>query len=269
MYNISGNNEGSTITVYEDGKTFTANSDHPNYEIIVRQAVDGGKVGHLFDLAVKAYDKFRGITERVTINGSTLYYDHDPIRGALADQIVKFFREGGDFEPLVKFYEKLQLNPSEHSREQLFTWLERGAFTIDEDGDIVMYKGVNSVEGGFTSIHAGPAIVNNVATNGHVFQRVGDVVEMARSEVNHDPTEGCSTGLHASNFDYARNFTTGAVLTVKVNPADVVSVPTDCDAQKVRVCRYTITGITTYEIEDALYSEDDEYDDYEDEDGEW
>ena len=266
MFTISGTSDNSTITVYENGETYTANQDHPNYEMIVRVAIDGGEVGHLFNLATVAYDKFNAITERITINGSTLYYDHDPIDGPLAEQVVKFYREGHEFGPLVKFYEKLQLNPNEHSREQLFVWLNRN-FTIDSDGDIVMYKGVNVVEGGFTSIHAGPAIVNNVAVNGNVFQKVGDVVEMPRSDVQHDPYVGCSTGLHASNFEYARSFTTGAVLTVKVNPADVVSVPTECEAQKVRVCRYTVTGITTYDIEEALYSEDDE--EYDDEDGEW
>lgn len=257
MFTISGSKDNSTITVYEDGEVYTANNDHPNYEMIVRSVIDGGKVKHLFNIAVAAYDKFNAITERITINGSTLYYDHDPIVGGLADQVVKFYREGHEFAPLVKFYEKLQLNPNEHSRSQLFEWLNRN-FTIDEDGDIVMFKGVNVVQDGFTSIHAGPAIVNNVAVNGQVFQAVGDVVEMPRSDVQHDPTVGCSTGLHASNFDYARGFSSGAVLTVKVNPADVVSVPTECDTQKVRVCRYKVTGVTEYDIEEALYFDDDD-----------
>lgn len=261
MFSITSTSEGgSVITVYEGGETYTANDTHPNYEIIVRTVIDGGRVGHLFDGSITAYEKFRGISERVTLSGSTLYFDHDPITGALAEQIVRFIREGNDFAPLVKFYEKLQGNPNEHSREQLYTWINKHNFTIDSDGDIVMYKGVKVLSDGlFGSIHQGPAIVNNVSVTGHVPQRVGDVVEMARSKVNHDPSNGCSTGLHASNWDYARGFSTGAVLTVKVNPADVVSVPSDCDAQKVRVCRYKVAGITEYEIEESLVDWDEDW----------
>lgn len=257
MFSITSTTSGdSVVTVYENDQIHTANSDHPNYQLIVERVLNGEPVAHLFNIANDVFEKFTALSNRVTISGSTLFFDHDPITGALADQIVRFVREGHDFDPLVKFYEKLQGNPNEHSREQLYTWLDRGEFTIDKDGDIVMYKGVKVLgDDLYGSIHSGPAIVNNVAVNGHVPQKIGDVVEMPRSEVNHDPSQGCSTGLHASNWDYARSFSTGVVLAVKVNPADVVSVPTDCDTQKVRVCRYTITDVVEYPVESALFDE--------------
>lgn len=269
MFTILSAADGtSTVTLIEDGKTYVATSDHPNYAVIVEALVKGNKAATLFNAATRAYELFNKVSTRISLTGTQLFFDNDPVEGPLAEQILRFMQEGQDFAPLVKFYEKVANNPKEHSREQLFTWLNRGAFTIDNDGDIVMYKGVNQRDDGvYTSIHSGPAIVNGVAVNGQVPQKIGDVVEMARSQVNHDPTQGCSTGLHASNFDYARSFTTGAVLTVKVNPADVVSVPTDCDAQKVRTCRYTVAGVTEYEIDEAYWADEDEdqYDIYEDE----
>ena len=89
---------------------------------------------------------------------------------------------------------------------------------------------------------------------------------MPRGDVEHDPGVGCHVGLHAGTWDYASSFAQGAVLTVEINPRDVVSVPTDCQDQKMRVCRYTVTGITEQELGSFVadeYDEDEEIEGYE------
>lgn len=262
-YNLVSDGTNASVTVFEDGDMLVANSDNPNWEQIVEALLNGEPVADLINLVQAVAKKFERLTTRVSISGDQVYFDGDPVNNTLTAQIVRFLNEGWDFEGLVNFYEKIAANPSAHSREQLYTWLEAHNFTIDKDGFILMYKGVRDLgDGVYGSIHQGPAIVNGLEENGIINQIVGDVVEFPRSKVNADPSQGCSTGLHASNFAYARSFTTGAVLTVQVDPADVVSVPTDCDAQKVRVCRYTVRGVTTYEIPEASvdWDEDDEED---------
>lgn len=257
QYQITSNGEGqSMLSLIADGKPYVATSDHPNWEMIVRVLTTGGDPLPLFNTSLAAVDKFNKVSERVSLRGNQLFFDNDPIDGVLADQIVRFMREGQDFGPLVKFYEKLAGNPMEHSRDQLYAWLEKYNFTIDVDGDIVMYKGVavvDETEGWYKSIHGGPAIVDGVAVHGQVPQKIGSVVEMPRSKVQHDPAVGCSSGLHAATWDYAKSFAHGRVLTVKVDPRDVVSVPTECDWAKVRVCRYTVTGVTEVELNTALW----------------
>jgi hypothetical protein len=258
-YNLVSDGTNASVTVFEDGDMLVANSDNPNWEQIVEALLVGEPVADLINLVQAVAKKFERLTTRVSISGDQVYFDGDPVNNTLTAQIVRFLNEGWDFEGLVNFYEKIAANPSAHSRDQLYTWLEAHNFTIDKDGFILMYKGVrDNGDGTYGSIHAGPAIVNGQEVNGIVPQTIGDTVEFPRSKVNADPSQGCSTGLHASNFDYARSFTTGAVLTVSVDPADVVSVPTDCDAQKVRVCRYTVRGVTTYEIPEASVDWDDE-----------
>jgi len=267
-YNLVSDGTNASVTVFEDGDMLVANSDNPNWEQIVEALLVGEPVADLINLVQAVAKKFERLTTRVSISGDQVYFDGDPVNNTLTAQIVRFLNEGWDFEGLVNFYERVAANPSAHSREQLYTWLEAHNFTIDKDGYILMYKGVrDNGDGTYGSIHAGPAIVNGQEVDGIVPQTIGDVVEFPRSKVNADPSQGCSTGLHASNFDYARSFTTGAVLTVSVDPADVVSVPTDCAAQKVRVCRYTVRGVTTYEIPEASVSwgTEDEIEDEEDE----
>ena len=254
MFNIVSTEAGSTITLFEDGQMFIADQSHVNYRAIVAAVTAGEPAGHLFDVAKFVEQKFTKLSDRVSVKGDTVYFDNDPVKSTLADQILDFLSADLDVSPLLKFWEKIAANPLEHSREQLFNWLDASAFTIDTDGDIVAYKGVSGT-GPFTSINHGTAIVNGVVHEGAIPQDIGDIVEMPRSEVQHDPNTGCSTGLHAGTFGYATNFGYGKVLTVKINPADVVSVPTDCDAAKMRVCRYKVVGVTDAELE-LLYDSD-------------
>ena len=78
------------------------------------------------------------------------------------------------------------------------------------------------------------------------------IIEIARSYVNHDPSQGCSTGLHVGTYAYAKGYARSALLEVHVNPRDVVSVPTDCDAQKVRVTAAKVVKAEAVEYDTAF-----------------
>jgi hypothetical protein len=115
---------------------------------------------------------------------------------------------------------------------------------------------------------------------------------MPYEEVTADPTKHCSSGLHCGSIEYVRNYgnfktdennehTGDRLVTVKVNPSAVVSVPEDSDRQKVRVYRYVVheeienpydlvpkyEAPVYYDSEGNVYDEDvfgdDDYDNYE------
>ena len=50
---------------------------------------------------------------------------------------------------------------------------------------------------------------------------------------------------------------------VKFNPADIVSVPSDCECQKIRVSKYSVLEVARGIIEDAVYECGDDPDDEE------
>jgi hypothetical protein len=82
---------------------------------------------------------------------------------------------------------------------------------------------------------------------------------MDREKVTHDPHITCSQGLHAANWDYANNFYGGGImLALKVNPADVVSVPVDYNNSKIRVCRYFVERKIDSELPENAYIMSDE-----------
>ncbi len=170
----------------------------------------------------------------------------DPVEEIVLTTALRLCRDNADLAPLGKFLSRLDRNPSESSRSQLFGWLKAGGFTITTDGLIVGYK---SVRRDGLSAHEGkePVTVtrqdgSTETVTGHVPYPVGATIWMARNLVDSDRHSACSVGLHVGTFGYAQGFS-AQMLVVLVDPADVVSVPADCNAQKMRVCRLHVAAL--------------------------
>jgi hypothetical protein len=273
QYNIVSNNHDSFVTAFVPGAPdplVAAKSGHPNFDQIIGALLSGEydsyeEIEDLFDVARAVAAKFDSLSERVQVGNGRVLFDGEEIDNSLTKQIVRFLEEDvEDFQPLVNFLEKVMDNPSEHSRGQLYEWLDRRDFTITANGDIVGYKGVRIVGDSYESISSGveQVLVNGEAHQGCIPNPVGAVVNMARGLVHEDPSAACSRGLHVGTWGYASGFAQGAVLEVHVNPRDVVSVPTDCDAQKVRTCRYKVVRAinTPYASAVALDEDGDDLD---------
>jgi hypothetical protein len=238
----------TVVTVVVDGVPYSAGNEHPNFKEILRLATEGDtSVVDLFDVSVVVAKKFESLSERVSVHDGRVYFDGEVVDSALTRQIVAFLQAGvEDFKPLVNFFEKVEQNPNEDSRKQLYAWLDAHDFTITPEGDLLGYKGVRKTDDDkYVSVNTGRAIVNGQEVSGAIPNNIGDVVTMPRSEVEFNPSVGCSTGLHVGTWSYAKGWSQGEVLEVVVNPRDVVSVPHDCSAQKLRTCRYVVTGVAT------------------------
>jgi hypothetical protein len=264
-YTLFGNNETKNIVVVDDRdpsniQMHSATDQHPAWDRIIQAVMaEDASVYRLFDVGAVAAEAFKRLSDRVTISGGKIYFDSEEMDGALEEQISRFVEADSeeDWLPLIKFYEKVMTNLNQHTREQLYRWLNRQQISITEDGDFIAYKGVRprNANDGFEweSISAGRAIVNGTVYSGNIPNDVDAIVEMPRGEVQHDPRVGCHTGLHAGTWAYAKNFSQGAVLRVAINPRDVVSVPTDCDDAKLRTCRYTVLEVTESENLETVY----------------
>ena len=230
-------NPNSTEPVVE------ADSSHPHWGQIVEGLRNGDEsVFELFDVAGGLMKRLRTLSDRIDYDGKDVLFDGDVVDSALANQIRRFLEQGvDDYKPLVKFWEKVAQNPDERSREQLFTWLQSHDFTITEDGDIVGYKGVvEGAPGEFKSSNSGTAFVDGKRHEGQIPNQPGTVVTMPRSEVKNDPDVACHKGLHVGDWSYASGFAGPVTLEVHVNPRDVVSIPRDSGARKMRCCKYKV-----------------------------
>lgn len=261
----------STATIiFADGSTRAINSTNADFAALVQAVVidgaDEDAIRELLTPALAVGKSLRALSERIRFDSNQIWFDGDVVDSALTKHIVRILAEGADenkWRALVNFMEKLYTNPSKKSIESLYEFLVRQDFTILPDGDFIAYKGLRA-DG--TSIHAGYGIVNGVAfERANLKNDLGAIVEIPRSKVDADTSVGCSTGLHAGSYSYAKGFARGMLVTVKINPRDVVSVPDDCSYQKIRTARYVVLSQT--EVEDTRTTWADEDDDWdEDED---
>lgn len=246
----------STVVAYQPANSETplhqADSNHPHWQAILDGLNNNDEsVFDLFDVASATAKKLMVLSERVTYDHGLIRFDGEVQDGPLAEHLVRVIKSGNDeYEPVVKFWELVASNPSEHSRKQMFDWLAKHEFSIDEDGYIIGYKSVH--EGGtasdgtkrdFRSTHAGHGFVNGVEyKNDYLPYNAGDVVSIPRKEVDDNHNKDCSTGLHVGDWSYAAAFSGSKKLKVRVNPRDVVSIPKD-DVRKMRCCRLEVVGV--------------------------
>lgn len=275
-YTLVGDDQGQVLTVvFSDGELSTISDTHNNFHEILgylvdtpRNEVDEDHIRDLADLVYAVGTRLRGLSERVAVAGNTLLFDGDEVASELGDHITRLLQSGDEkgWKPLVNFMEKVAQNPSQASRDSLYTWIHGRDLTITESGDFVAYKGVMLGDDDESlSISAGGAFVNGEYVKGHIPNPDGAVISMPRSKVDADTKVGCSTGLHAGTWSYASGFARGRVLEVHINPRDVVSVPDDCSYQKLRVSQYTVVTSTDQEYSvPTVYAQP--WDDEEDED---
>lgn len=189
----------------------------------------------LLDVVAKVQEFVKDSTI-LQVRGSDLYAGEERITGPFANRVLKMIEQGFDASPMSNFHTKLQLNPSFRVWKQLYAFMEYGKLPITPDGDFLAYKRVKhaTIDGKVCLVdcHSGK-IVNDVGTH----------VKMDRRKVDDEPDNTCSYGLHACSHEYLQNFSGTATITVQINPADVVSIPTDYNNTKLRCCAYTVLEI--------------------------
>jgi hypothetical protein len=224
----------SFITAMVNGTTQTITEQHPNYGRI-RDAVktkDYDSVERLINISAAVSNYAAG---QVRVDAGRVFYGSNELHGAVVDRILDMIREGFDAQPMLRFLENLMGNPSKRAVDELYLWLESTRMPITEDGCFLAYKKVREDYRDYYT--------------GKMDNSVGKVLEMPRNAVDDDRDRTCSEGLHFCSLSYLPHYHGGygRVMIVKINPADVVSIPSDYDNAKGRTCRYEVIGEHTSE----------------------
>ena len=247
------------LTLVLNNKSYQVLPDHINYKMIL-EALPTATSDELLELVdiEKAVASFSdGLVE---IKNGQVTYEGEAVHGSISKRILEFMSKGLPFQPLVTFLQNLMENPSMQSQKELYDFLEHESLPITEDGHFLAYKAVRS---DYMDKYRG-------TFDNHV----GNVCQMTRSKVDDDRSRGCSNGLHAGALNYVAGYgsveSNDKIVIVKINPKDVVSVPSDCNYEKLRTCRYEVVGEYQGELLKPLYNaslENGVYDEYDDEDG--
>ena len=237
-----------------DNKAYVVESTHRNFDLI-KQAVRDGEwslIPGMINQGERIATYFATADSHIVgklkldLNNNEVTYMDRVLPGVLVTHILDMYNDNFDLVPMAKFLKRLYNNPSAKAVEQLYGWMEANGITIDEEGYLVAYK---RVQDNYTSFY------DSVTLNS-----VGTQVQMPRNAVDDRSERTCSNGLHFCSQSYLPAYCSGAgrVLILRIDPADVVSIPTDYKFAKGRACSYYVvselTGDTRtrVEVEDVL-----------------
>ena len=256
------------ITLVIDSEVYKVPSSHVSYQqikwILLRaEVIDWEEIKELADAARAVQLWGNG---SLTVIDGEICHNETPIHNVLTGKILQGMREGENVQPFVLFLENLLRNPSNNAINELYLFMEKAQLPLTEDGHFLAYKNVTE---DYKDRHS--RTFDN---------RVGQVCQIARQQVDDDRRNTCSYGLHFCALHYLQEMWgfTGRTMIVKINPADVVAIPYDYDNAKGRTCRYEVVAevsagerleknfskkaIWTGDAEDEEELEDDSYASY-------
>ena len=204
--------------------------ENPNYKKILEFLISPGFSETKFlDMTREEFDVKKEIGSKI---------EQVEIPAKVNQKIGELVSEGYNKKHYEKFFCRCAKNPNPESVKMLFEFLAEHHLTIDQDGFFYAYK---KVKRDLFDVYSGK-----------IKNAVGTYVEIPREQCTFDPNNACGPGLHCGSLEYAQNYdsNSGKVLLIKVDPQDVVSVPHDHNAAKIRVCRYYVDSI--YESGTAL-----------------
>lgn len=223
---------GDSIMLTLGNDVEIVDASHQNYKAI-KQAIVAEDYKTAYDLMniSKAITKFT--QGAISVRDGELYYGEMRLRSTLVTRILDMMAQGDEgFKSLVNFLERLLKNPSKSSVEQLWGFISHLDVDIDADGYIIGWKKVRAKKDGLFD-----------SRTGKVPNDIGNIVEMPRHMVDDNRDVTCSQGLHVGAWDYVTSFSGDTILKVKVDPADVVAVPTDYNDMKMRAAKYTVVAV--------------------------
>jgi hypothetical protein len=270
----------SGVSMLIHSKPYVVSNGHENFEAIMDalRKKDFDVIPGLISKLVAVADKLETLQSTnddiiVDLQGGIVTCQGTELPSTLAKRMIRMVEEGFDIAPLRMFITNLFGNPSNSTIQDLYTFLEYGQLPITEDGFFVAYKKINL---NWTDCHTGE-VLNQPASTMHAPElaalilnpkRAGKVttcidkngeteVSMLRRHVDDRSEQTCSSGLHFCSFEYLRSFSGARVVAVKINPADVVSIPVDYNNTKGRCSKYVvmheITDNTNVLTEKSVY----------------
>lgn len=221
---------GEQITIHESDERFSEACKHVatgNFEGVLDMAPKK-VVTTFFNASDKVSVKIEDGEGTITIEGTSY-----PLHNAILDRILKMNSQGFNCTPMINFLSNLYKNPSSTAVEELFGFIDVCNLPITEEGHFIAYK---IVKEDYKDIYSGT-----------MDNSVGKTLSMSRNTVDDNRDNVCSKGLHFCSKEYLNYYGTQSrnkdrCLLVKINPADVVSIPSDYNNAKGRTAKYVVVG---------------------------
>ena len=247
-YIISNN---GSVNAFVGGKPYTFSKSHENYDKLLSY-LENGNIEHFeasYDIASTVEHYCDGY---VHVDNGELSWQGITMPEFFTDPILQMRREGFNIDSMLNFLDNMNDNPSDQAIVELFDFMQNKHLPITDDGHFLAYKAVSP---DFKDIYTG-----------NIDNSVGNEVSIERSKVDSNRNKHCSAGLHVGAIDYVKSYGGidldedndggNQIVICKVNPADVVSVPSDARFQKLRTCRYEVVSLFNDIFETSVHMTD-------------
>ena len=226
----------ATITVFIEGNPHLVSMSHQHFDAILEKLMDSDDEG-LFDLVASPEAKINsaieavGGSDQLVVKNGQAYFRGVQLDNELGRMLVEQSESGRTIPGFMAFAGKVLQSPSKASVDELYGFLRKSHMPICPDGDFLAYK---KVRNDYTDCHTGT-----------FDNSPGNVHEMPRFAASDDRHKTCTDGFHFCAHKYLSWFASkthpdARVVVVKINPADVVAIPSDHDQAKGRTCRYEV-----------------------------
>jgi hypothetical protein len=249
------------VSMFIDGQVLSVEDTHPKFNAILDAIRENqwDDIPGLVNIASSVETYAMGTAIEVDAYAGVIRYNGMELRNYTVDHILKMMREGFDIDPMVTYLTNLMANPSKRAVEELHKFNEYGKMPITDDGCFIAYKIISGWYDTYTrTVFNKPYELfegedfNKVpyTTDKGVTVEIEDgltTVSMPRNFVDDDAERTCSEGLHFCSHEYLKSFSGDRIVVLKINPADVVSIPVDYNNTKGRCWKYQVIDVLSSE----------------------
>ena len=227
----------SVVVTSIDGSPISIDNKHPNYDTVVTMLTTNSVPSYeeLMDLMlpVREFRKALSTSDFYESDDGTICLDIDgypfPLPESLQMETLRINSANGNLKPLQAFVTRLAANPDKDVHNQLYNFIAACGLTLTEDGYFLAYK---KVRDDYLDIYTGT-----------MDNSPGQTLEMPRFAVEKNPNLTCSAGLHFAAWNYLQYYGSSEgtrIVILKIDPSDVISIPSDYNNMKGRACKYTV-----------------------------
>lgn len=233
-----------SITIFAAGLPRTIRSGHRNFQRVRRALLDGNG-----ELALQLMDFVEAVRKasngEFSIVNGIIHFGGFILNDVLSKKLVSVVLDGGfNTDPIKNYIARILKNPSRVSTQELYDFLGYRELPITPEGMVLAWKGVNNDNWSISGNSNTKVLQGKVDERGRILNEIGATIEVHRLSVDDNRANECSYGLHVGSYAYASGFGPKLLL-VEFDPADAVSVPADCQYQKLRVCKYRVLADRT------------------------
>lgn len=242
-----------------DGKPRVINREAEIFNVALSAIRNGNlqKLREILEIKKTIVKSMENAVDGVRVEGSKILHGEREITGLVATRIFEMLRLGLDIQPMLNFLNRLMKNPSKRAVDETFDFVDACSLPVTEDGCILAYRknGKGYLDSHSYSVVSKPVALMDEAEQlkyeqpviggreKNVTMQIVDgvfTVSMPRNGVDEDKDRTCSAGLHFCSYTYLSHFSGDHILVVKIDPADIVAIPSDYNNAKGRCCKYQV-----------------------------